>query len=383
MTTLHRRRALQALLASLPLIASRSWAEDEVRAQAETPARLATAWRLPGATDAHAGYRAGVLELDWVAGRMRLHSEIELPSRAHGLLALPDGGYVVVANRPGRWLLRCDAAGRVVVRHDIDAEQPQRSFNGHVVASPDGRRLLTVETDVASGEGWIGVRDPATLARVGAYPSLGLDPHQLVFDVDGALLVANGGIPRDGAGRKVDLERMAPSLVRLAADGGRLLGRWELPDRRLSLRHMAWAHGAQPLLGLALQAEHDDAGERAQAPVLAVWDGRTLAMPNADAQGGGYAGDIAAAPGGGFVLSAQKRRLGLWWHPGRPAEMTRIAELTEPCALVDTADGDGVHLGAGRGIARWHLRLAPRMLPWPQALAPDNHAVRLLPAAAT
>src|SRR5690606_14414177 len=153
-----------------------------------------------------------------------------------------------------------------------------------------------------------------------------------------------GGIPRDTAGRKVELDRMAPSLVRLALDGGRLLGRWTLPDARLSLRHLAWAHGPAPLLGLALQAEHDDADARTQAPLLAVWDRRTLTLPSRDASGGGYAGDIAVGPVGGFLLSAQKQRLGLWWHPGRPAAMTRVAELTEPCALVATADGAGVHI---------------------------------------
>ena len=370
-----------ALLAPLPLLAGRAWGQERLPGDLkETVPRLATTWRVPGAAHVDDGYHAGVLALDWAGGRMRLQADVALPSRAHGLLALPDGGFAVVANRPGRWLLRCDAAGRIVARQDIDAERPQRSFNGHVESTPDGRWVLTVETDIASGEGWIGVRDPQTLARVAAFPSHGLDPHHLSFDATGALIVVNGGIPRDAAGRKVELDRMAPSLVRLEAGNGRLLGRWQLPDPRLSLRHLAWAHGPAPLLGLALQAEHDDAAEREQAPLLAVWDGRTMTVPSRDASGGGYAGDIAAAPGGGFVLSAQKRRLGLWWHPGRPSEMTRVAELTEPCAMVDTADAAGVHIGAGRGVARWHARLAPQMLPWPMALAPDNHAVRLVEA---
>ena len=41
---------------------------------------------------------------------------------------------------------------------------------------------------------------------------------------DGSLMVANGGIPRDAEGRKIELERMAPSLVRLDPRGGELLG---------------------------------------------------------------------------------------------------------------------------------------------------------------
>ena len=28
-----------------------------------------------------------------------------------------------------------------------------------------------------------------------------------------------------------------------------------------------------------------------------------------------------------------------------------------------------------RGVARWHVRHAPRMLAWPRPMAPDNHWV--------
>lgn len=134
------------------------------------------------------------------------------------------------------------------------------------------------------------------------------------------------------------------------------------------------------MLGVALQAEHDDPAQRAEAPLLAVWDGQTLALPCRDASGGGYAGDIGAGPGGGFVLSAQKTRLGLWRHPGRPQALTRVADLTEPCALVSWPGAAGVSLHTAKGVARWHARLAPRMLSWPVPLVPDNHAVRLLDA---
>lgn len=77
------------------------------------------------------------------------------------------------------------------------------------------------------------------------------------------------------------------------------------------------------------------------------------------------------------AISAQKQRLGLWWHPGQPRAYTRVAELTEPCALVSWPGGVGVTLHAARGAARWHADLQPRMLAWPIALAPDNHAVAL------
>ena len=40
------------------------------------------------------------------------------------------------------------------------------------------------------------------------------------------------------------------------------------------------------------------------------------------------------------------------------------------------ANGAGLLMGAGRGLARWHANQA-RMLPWPETLAPDNHIALL------
>ena len=373
-----RRRS--ALLAPWPLLAwPAAWADTAAGSPRDPPPaeRLATAWRMADPAAAlDAGQHVGVMRIDWAAGQVQIESAVTIPTRAHGLLALDDGGFVALANRPGRWLLRTDASGHVTVLHRLDDERPARTLNGHAEASADGHWLLTTETDSATGAGWLGLRDARTLARVAQFESHGVDPHQLLRAADGSFVVANGGIARDARGRKVDGQAMDPSLVHLDAEG-RLLGRWQLPDKHSSLRHLAWAHGPAPLLGIALQAEHATAAQRLSAPTLAVWDGRGLSVPSTDAGGGGYAGDIAAGPAGGFVISAQKQGRGLWWQPAQPDEMTVVAELTEPCALAPCSDGRGVILSAGRGLALWHSRLAPRMLRWPVALAPDNHAVRL------
>lgn len=384
----HRRSLLTSLLglgASQVLASAAQPAGGDAPAAGGPVQRIAAAWRLAGpdaATDASPhGDHVGIVDIDWDAGTLHLRQPTPVPTRGHGLLALADGGFAAVATRPGRWLLRCDAQGQVAVRHDIGSERPARSFDGHVDASADGRWLYTVETDPTSGQGWISVRDIRTLARVAQFASGGIDPHQMLHTPDGQLMVANGGIPRDGSGRKRQLDEMAPCLVRIHPSSGRVEGRWTLPDARLSLRHMAWSVDAQPLLGIALQAEHDSAAQRAESPTLAVFDGQALGLPCTDTAAGGYTGDIAAGPGGGFVLSAQKQRLGLWWHPAQPQAYTRVAELTEPCALVSWPGGAGVTLHAARGAARWHVRHGARMLAWPVALAPDNHAVALRPPA--
>lgn len=383
---MKRRSLLRSLLQSLLTtgLAPAAWAQNapqSVPPNALRTERIATAWQLAG-QGVEGGFHVGVFRIDWDAARITLETAVPVPTRAHGLLALPDGGFMAVANRPGTWLLRLDAQGQVAARVDGAANthgaKADRSFNGHVETSTDGQWLFNTETHTADQSGWISVRDPKSLARVAEFRSGGWDAHQLLHAADGNLLVANGGILRDAAGRKVQAERMAPSLARIAPGSGRLLGHWTLADARLSIRHMAWSADATALLGLALQAEHDDPRERAQAPVLALWDGQSLALPCADTAAAGYVGDIAAGPAGGFVLSAQKQGKGLWWHPAAPERFTAIAELTEPCALVPLDQGAGVLLGAGRGIARWQAAGPSAMLRWPVALAPDNHSVRLL-----
>jgi hypothetical protein len=101
---------------------------------------------------------------------------------------------------------------------------------------------------------------------------------------------------------------LARDLTALSAGDGRIVVRWTLADARLSLRHLAWQRsgdGAAGSLGVALQAEHDDPRQRREAPVLALWDGRSLRIAAPEGESRGYAGDIAAAAGG-WVLSAQK-----------------------------------------------------------------------------
>ncbi len=304
-------RACAALLAS-PALA---------RAEAgEASLRLAAAWR------AGQGYQVGILEQ---SDALSVRAAIDVPTRAHALLREPGGTLLAVARRPGDWLLRWDAQGRPLAWRWIE---PRRAFTGHVVS--DGRNLYIAETDLDSGQGLIGVRDAITLEKVAEWPTHGIDPHQLLWDAShpGALIVANGGVPtRPETGRgKVDLDRMDSSLVRIDAGTGEWLGQWRLADPRLSLRHLAW-NGAR--LGIALQAEHDDAAAKAAAPVLAVFDGehlRAIAAPQALA---GYGGDVAPA-GSGFAVSCPRAQgVALFSTIG---EWREFLPLAEACPLLAT-----------------------------------------------
>lgn len=340
---------------------------------------LAATWRGPLDSDSH---HAGVLRLDPEADTAQLAWKTPLPTRAHGLLPLPGGELLVLAVRPGRWLMRIDAQGRPARLLQLDDEPDGHRIDGHALLAQGGRVLLTPQTD-REGRAWLALRDPLTLALLDRWPGHGTDPHHLLLHPDGSVMLALGGIRRTPDGRKTELERMASALVQLDGRSGALRGRWTLPDPRLSLRHLAWALGtadAAPRLGIGLQAEHADAAARAAAPLLAWWDGQALHTGLAGARHAGYAGDIAAAAGGGWVLSAQFAGRALAWLPGSPPVEATVAELRQPCALAASHSAvapGAVWLAAATGAARWHPRQGPRLLRWPEPMVLDNHWVAM------
>lgn len=319
---------------------SRSVARD---ADGAEPARPLAAAELAAAWDETAGHCVGVLAAAR-DGTLRVVSALAVPTRAHGLIAEPDGRLLAVARRPGDWLLRFSRDGRRLQEHWIE---PDRAFNGHLLASADGRLLYSSETDLESGAGLVGVRDASTLERLATWPTHGLDPHELLWDADGSLLVANGGIPtRPETGRaKLGLERMDPSLVRLDPSSGGLRGQWRLDDARLSVRHLA-RHG--PHTAIALQAEHDDPARRAAAPVLALFDGARLRLAESPPRPlAGYGGSAAGAAGRFFVGCPRAGGTGCWNADGR---WLGFVPLAEACPLA--AHGAGVWAG-GRDGGRW------------------------------
>ena len=265
-------------------------------------------------------------------GALREVASLILPTRAHGLWAEPGGSLLVVARRPGDWLLRWFPDGRPPRWQWIEA---QRAFNGHAVVSADGLTVYTTETDLDSGVGCIGVRDARTLVKRDEWPTHGIDAHQLLWDraQPQHLIVANGGVamaPETGR-VKLGLQSMDSSLVRIDAQTGRLDGQWRLDDPRLSQRHQAWSDDASMTLGIAMQAEHDDAEAKAAASVLALFDGerlRVVPSPQAPLQApaqtlAGYGGDIAAQRDGFVVSCPRAQGLAHFSTRGGPARSSR------------------------------------------------------------
>ncbi|BFO56575.1 DUF1513 domain-containing protein [Acidovorax sacchari] len=335
-----RRAALRAL-AGIGLAVPLSGTWNSASASG-TPLRLAAAWQQEDGS-----YRVGLLEAQSGPGTaLRALHALEIPTRAHGLCPLPDGSIVAASRRPGDWLLRWwPGTAREPVWQWSDG---QRSFNGHVIASPDARLLLSTETEADTGRSLVVLRDAASLEMRAEWPTQGIDAHELIWDrrvrVDGmpTLIVANGGVPTaPETGRvKRALDTMDSSIVRLHGGTGETLGQWRLQDRRLSLRHLAWNPGAD-VLGIALQAEHDGMDARAGAPVLALFDGKALRTADPAPQvlpGGlrGYGGSIAGLAEGWTVSCPRAQGIAAFDARGG---WQRLIALPEACALAVRGSG--------------------------------------------
>ncbi|RYY87243.1 MAG: DUF1513 domain-containing protein, partial [Comamonadaceae bacterium] len=334
------------------------------------PPTFAAAWEQL----ADPGWRVGLLSV--AQGTVTATRTLDVPTRAHGLLWEPasvapatPASLLAVARRPGDWMVRWSPATGATQWAWIE---PDRAFNGHVIASGDGR-LFTTETDLATGAGLVGVRDAISLEKLSEWRTGGMDPHELLLDADGSLLVANGGIPTlPESGRlKIGLDRMDASLARLDTTSGALRGQWRLEDRRLSLRHIAWStDGGHRVLGIALQAEHDDAARKREAPVLALFDGSALRLADAPRPLSGYGGDIAFA-GGRFAVSCPRADgVALFDAAGR---WQGLAPLAEACSL---AAADGTIWAGGRDAAQ-ALRNPPTPADRLQGVRLDNHWLAL------
>lgn len=364
---LHRRQVLQQLawLGSWAV-----WPSAAALPAAPAPMALLATWQHDSE------HFVGLLHAQGDAWHTT--ASLQLPSRPHGVLALPDGSALVAARRPGDWLLRWHPSAGQQSWHWLQDDQ---RLNGHVVSAPTRPHwVLTTETDQATGAGQLGIRLLDTLEPLDHWPTHGLDPHEMLALPTAVgpwpahtLLVANGGIPTQAeTGRsKKQLDRMAPSLVALDPGSGRLLGQWVLDDQRLSIRHLAW-DAASGQVGIALQAEHDDLQLRRTAPVLARWDGHGLHLPAEQPPLQGYGGSVSAAPGGGFCVSCPKAQ-GVAWFDAQ-SRWRGWTEWSSACPLLLHQDalwlGGGANVGHAFGPATRHLLNPPAAA---TDLLLDNH----------
>ncbi len=367
---MNRRGALAALGGGL--LAGLLPRPAEATAVAPTAPEAAQVFGAQGGLDA--GF--------WLAafdGEGRRRISLPLPARGHDTAIDPSGRRaVIVARRPGRFALAVDLASGALEREIAAA--PGRHFYGHAVFSPDGALLYTTENDYEAGLGKIGVRDATDGFRwLGELPSHGVGPHQLALLSDGeTLVVANGGIRThpDQGRRKLNLETMEPSLVRLERGSGKLVAARTLPPwyHQLSIRHIAV--DAADRVAVAMQ--HEGLLED-RVPMVAIdrsedgGDG-DLALLRAPApverRMRNYCGSVCL-DSGERVMAVSHPRGGqtTFWSWPEGEYLSRI-EVLDGCGLAPAAEAGRFWISNGRGELILHDATADAAAP--QTIAVDE-----------
>ncbi len=338
------------------------------------PASAARPGFVAAGADAAGGWRVAAFGLD---GAPRF--DLPIPARGHSLAVAPDGGVAVLfGRRPGTYALLLDLrSGRE--RQRI-ARATERWFCGHGAFSADGSRLFATEIDPA-GQGVVGVYAAARdFARIGEFASGGLDPHDIRLAPDGTtLIVANGGIRTDPTlpRARLDLEEMDSGIAHLDSTSGRRLGGWHLPEdqRLLSLRHLALAGGA-----VFVAMQHEGPRHERQ-PLVAVGQGDAItpldeALP-VWAGMDHYTGSAAASLDGRLVAVTSPRGGSAAVLDARSHAVLARFAVPDGCGIA-AAPGGGFVLTSGLGgAASIGATGAMVALPgdWLRRVRWDNHLV--------
>ncbi|MEY4640613.1 MAG: hypothetical protein RLZZ227_607 [Pseudomonadota bacterium] len=294
----------------------------------------------------------------------------QLPARAHHVaLNAARGFYIVVARRPGAWMMLGDlATGALHTELRVPAN---RHMFGHGIFSIDGDLFYTTESDFdnMSGDSGLvvewrvsGSGTAATLERLREFPTAGIGPHELLLHPDSdTLIVANGGIRTHPAHDRdnLNIDTMQPSLVYLDRHSGKLLEQHRMPAEyhQSGIRHIDV--NAAGLVALGMQFEGEPFLD---VPLVATHRrGEELrllrATPELQPQMKQYVGSMRFdASGRYFAASCPKGNLISFWD-AEAGTVMQTARARDGCGVCATETGFLFSTGTGR-VAHFDLATA-------------------------
>jgi hypothetical protein len=270
-----------------------------------------------------------------------------MPARGHSIMLSDDGSVAAIVDRkPGKAITLCDPATGALKQRFPAA--PGYTFDGHAVFSRDGSTLYATESADGSQEGRIAVFSLPRLARIAAFPSHGIEPHELIWlEPDRRIAVGNGGI-RDKLAMEAEIDS---SLVIFDVADGTVQARAVLDEDfiSLSIRHLALTADGEILF--AMQDQDAATDWRPMAGLLNKdGDIEFLDMPlEALKQLRGYCGSAAVDGSGRFgAVTSPHGGVAAFWHvPDR--RFLGLVELRDGCGIAAAPEPDGFVFTAGSG----------------------------------
>ncbi|MBM7067085.1 DUF1513 domain-containing protein [Actibacterium sp. 188UL27-1] len=351
------RRSFLAGLLATGLCPTRGWAD------LGNPAYLAAA-RLPSGKYALFGLSNDGAPL----------FQIPLPNRGHASAAHPYHAVAVAfARRPGTFALVINCtSGTVIARLTAPGGH---HFSGHGTFSADGGLLFTAENDFENARGMVGVWRTGDYARLTAFSSGGIGPHDLKLMPDGRrMVVANGGIEThpDTGRTKLNLPTMRPNLTYLSLDGV-VADQIEPPVEwhKNSIRHLAVHGDGRVAIACQWQGDLSDV-----PPLLATHDGGAALAFRASGHGyerrmQGYAGSIAVSRNSRIAVTGPRGGLALIFD--RSGQFQDTITEQDICGVAPAADDLAFTTGLGRVL----FPIATTWVTREHDLQWDNHLIAI------
>ena len=266
--------------------------------------------------------------------------------RAHDVIADPARNVcAIVGRKPGPMVMICELGSGALLRGL--GPLPNCSFDGHGVFSADGSLLYTTQSEGRAQLGHIGVYEVASGALRDSFSTHGIEPHELLWSVDGRhLIIGNGGIVDRNATDPIN-----SSLVRLSASTGMLLQKTVLDEEleTLSLRHLARLQDGR----IAFGAQDQDPATDLR-PLVGIFDAMGQVMfldlpHDVHRRMAGYIGSVAV-DGAGTVICATAPRGGLaaFWS-GDDGSYLGSVELADTCGVAGVGVAGEFLLTSGHG----------------------------------
>lgn len=271
-----------------------------------------------------------------------------MPARGHTVELSPDGARCAIIDRkPGAAITFCRSINGTVLNRVTASEG--HHFDGHAVFDSAGALLYATESRDEDQTGQIAVFNVATGARLRAFSTHGVEPHELIWrEQDRVLAVGNGGI-RERKGLDGEIES---SLTLLDARDGTLQAKHALDEDLLSLSIRHLAKSAAGEIVFAMQDQDAGTDWRPMMGLLTA-DGRIdfLDLPHDDLMRlRGYCGS-AAIDRSGTIAAATSPHGGVaaFWHlPER--RYLGLTELRDGCGIAAAEAPGAFVFTSGSGV---------------------------------
>ncbi|RJX68375.1 DUF1513 domain-containing protein [Vibrio sinensis] len=273
--------------------------------------------------------------------------QLPLPSRGHGIAVHPSRSHAVAfARRPGDYLMIFDYQTGQIER--VILAKNNRYYYGHGVYSNDGLLLYVTEGERRSSRGIIGIYDAEkNYQKVAELTGFGIGPHEIIIMPDNSLVVGVGGVHTHGR-KAINLATMEPSLSYLSA-AGELLEQVHLPDRHLSIRHLAHDGNNTVLCGQQYR------GNSEEAPALLAMHTQggelepLIAEPEQWSRFNQYIASIAASEQWILATSPRGNCYGIWSKQSK--KLVELASLPDASGVVFQNQRFNISSGAGQTIS--------------------------------